>query len=80
MVEGLYFGFCGSGCRTRGIMRNKRSVMSLGTRVQNSLTVFKIGLIIVFVTAGFHRHWKGDLSDEKVHLFIDVPLVLPSVF
>jgi len=49
----------------------------LGARVQNSLTVFKIGLIIVFVTAGF---CMGNGSTENFSQGLEISLIFQDKF
>jgi len=49
----------------------------LGTRVQNALTVFKIGLIVVFVVAAF---WIGNGSKEHFFGAIDMGAVFQKEF
>ncbi|MCK4618324.1 MAG: amino acid permease [Desulfobacterales bacterium] len=49
----------------------------LGARVQNSLTVFKIGLIIVFVTAGF---CMGHGSIENFSGGLEISLIFQDKF
>ncbi|MBC2696540.1 MAG: amino acid permease [Desulfobacteraceae bacterium] len=49
----------------------------LGARVQNSLTVFKIGLIIVFVVAGF---CMGNGSTENFSQGLEISLIFQDKF